>query len=33
MATEEHTCNICGASFDTEDELEEHNRQQHEAEM
>lgn len=25
----EHQCDACGASFDTEEELQEHNREEH----
>lgn len=28
----EHECNMCGATFDTEEELQEHNEEQHAAE-
>ena len=30
---DEHECDLCGASFDTEEELQEHNREEHDQEM
>lgn len=30
---DEHECNMCGASFDTETELREHNQREHAEEI
>lgn len=30
---DEYECDICGASFDAEEELQEHNREEHGQEM
>lgn len=30
---DEHECDLCGATFDNEEDLQEHNREQHEQEM
>ncbi|WP_449405259.1 C2H2-type zinc finger protein [Halorarum salinum] len=30
---DEYECDLCGATFDDEEDLHEHNREEHEAEM
>lgn len=32
LVADEHTCDICGASFDSEEELQEHAREAHDEE-
>ena len=33
MADDEYECDMCGATFDTQEELQEHNREEHDQEM
>lgn len=33
MADDQHECDMCGATFDTQEELEEHNREEHGEQM
>lgn len=33
MADDQYECDMCGATFDTQEELDEHNQEEHSEEM
>ncbi|WP_432419605.1 C2H2-type zinc finger protein [Halobacterium zhouii] len=33
MSSDQHECDMCGATFDTEEQLQEHNEEQHSDQM